>query len=172
MHITQHTDYALRVLIYLGENTDRLVTISEISERFDISRSHLMKVVNQLVREGFVHGLRGKGGGLRLARDAAAIRIGDVVLRMERGMDLVECFGADSKCLLDPGCKLKFALSNALKAFMASLDEVTLAELLGTPKTRMLRQIDPAASRNPDPSPRRRPPSNDAATPATDVSTS
>ena len=63
MHITQHTDYALRVLIYLGENTDRLVTISEISERFEISRSHLMKVVNQLVREGFVLGLRGKGGG-------------------------------------------------------------------------------------------------------------
>jgi Rrf2 family transcriptional regulator, nitric oxide-sensitive transcriptional repressor len=141
MHITQHTDYALRVLIYLGENTDRLVTISEISERFEISRSHLMKVVNQLVREGFVLGLRGKGGGLRLAREAAMICIGEVVRRMERGMDLVECFGKDSKCLLDPGCKLKFALSNALMAFMSTLDEVTLADLLGTPKTRTLRLI-------------------------------
>jgi Rrf2 family nitric oxide-sensitive transcriptional repressor len=171
MHITQHTDYALRVLIHLGENTDRLVTISEISERFDISRSHLMKVVNQLVREGFVQGLRGKGGGLRLARGAEAIRIGDVVLHMERGMDLVECFGAGSKCLLDPGCKLKFALSNALAAFMASLDAVTLAELLGTPKTRMLRQLHPVASRSPTPAPRRRPPRNDAAPPPADVST-
>lgn len=147
MHITQHTDYALRVLIYLGENTERLATISEISERFEISRSHLMKVVNQLVREGFVHGLRGKGGGLRLAREAASIRIGDVVLRMERDMDLVECFGEGSKCLLDPGCKLKSALSNALKAFLASLDEVTLADLLGTPKTRTLHQIHPLTPR-------------------------
>jgi len=141
MHITQHTDYALRVLIYLGENTERLVTISEIAERFDISRSHLMKVVNQLVREGFVQGLRGKGGGLRLARDAVAINVGEVVRRMETDMDLVECFGQESKCLLDPGCKLKFALANALKAFMASLDKVTLATLIGTPGTRKLRVL-------------------------------
>lgn len=148
MHITQHTDYALRVLIYLGENTERLATISEISQRFAISRSHLMKVVNQLVREGFVQGLRGKGGGLRLAREASSIRIGEVVLRMERGMKLVECFGADSKCLLDPGCKLKLALSNALQAFITSLDDVTLADLLGTAKTRALCPSQPLVQRS------------------------
>lgn len=141
MHITQHTDYALRVLIYLGENPDRLATIAEISERFDISRSHLMKVVNQLVREGFVEGLRGKGGGLRLGRDAQSIGIGDVVRQMERGLDLVECFGKDSKCLLDPGCKLKLALANALKSFLASLDQVSLADLIGSPNTQRLHVI-------------------------------
>lgn len=145
MHITQHTDYALRVLIYLGENSGRLVTISEIAERFEISRSHLMKVVNQLVREGFVQGLRGKGGGLRLARDAVAINVGEVVRCMESDMHLVECFGHESKCLLDPGCKLKFALADALKAFMASLDQVTLATLIGTPGTRKLRVLHRAA---------------------------
>lgn len=138
MHITQHTDYALRALIYLGENPARLVTISEIAERFAVSRSHLMKVVNQLVRAGFVQGVRGKGGGLRLARPADAINVGDVVRHMEKGMDLVECFGPQSSCLLDPGCQLKRALDDALKAFMASLDTVSLAALLGTPVTRQL----------------------------------
>jgi Rrf2 family nitric oxide-sensitive transcriptional repressor len=141
MHITQHTDYALRVLMYLGENTHRVVTISEISECFDISRSHLMKVVNQLVRDGFVQGLRGKGGGLRLACDAATIRVGDVVRRMERGLELVECFGPNNTCLLDPGCKLKMAFGKALQSFMSALDDVTLADLLGTPRTRQLRVI-------------------------------
>lgn len=141
MHITQHTDYALRVLIYLGSNPDRLATIQEISERFGVSRSHLMKVVNQLIRAGFVEGVRGKGGGLRLARVATAIAVGDVVRRMERGMVLVECFGQKSTCLLDPQCRLKGALSDALNAFLASLDRVSLADLLGNQETRLLRVI-------------------------------
>ena len=133
MHITQHTDYALRVLIYLAANTARLVTIAEVSQRFDISRSHLMKVANQLVREGFVDGLRGKGGGLRLARPAAQIGIGAVVRRMERGMELVECFGHDSNCLLTSNCKLKGVLATALEAFLQSLDRVSFAEVLEAP---------------------------------------
>jgi Rrf2 family nitric oxide-sensitive transcriptional repressor len=138
MHITQHTDYALRVLIYLASNPDRLVTIAEVSERFDISRSHLMKVANQLVREGYVEGLRGKGGGLRLTRAPAQVSIGDVVRRMERGMEIVECFGSDSHCLLSPGCKLKHVLGTALEAFLKSLDKVTLAELVAAPQRRLL----------------------------------
>ncbi len=138
MHITQHTDYALRVLIYIGTNPDRLVTIAEIAERFDVSRSHLMKVVNQLVREGFVEGLRGKGGGLRLARAPAAIGVGEVVRRMERGLELVECFGEHNACLLNPGCRLKGVLAGALSAFMARLDAVSLADLIGRPEQRLL----------------------------------
>jgi len=138
MHITQHTDYALRVLIHLGANTERLVTIAEVSERFEISRSHLMKVANQLVREGFVEGLRGKGGGLRLARAPAEINVGDVVRRMERGMDLVECFGRDSQCLLTPNCRLKGVLGSALDAFLAVLDRVSLADLITAPERRVL----------------------------------
>jgi Rrf2 family nitric oxide-sensitive transcriptional repressor len=138
MHITQHTDYALRVLIHLGANTERLVTIAEVSERFEISRSHLMKVANQLVREGYVEGLRGKGGGLRLARAPAEINVGDVVRRMERGMDLVECFGPDSHCLLTPNCRLKGVLGSALDAFLAVLDRVSLADLISTPERRVL----------------------------------
>jgi Rrf2 family nitric oxide-sensitive transcriptional repressor len=145
MHITQHTDYALRVLIYLGTNDDRLVTIQEISERFVVSRNHLMKVVNQLIRAGFVEGVRGKGGGLRLGRAAAEIGVGDVVRRMERGMELVECFGSDCSCILDPSCKLKVALSDALAAFLKVLDGVTLADLLGRSEHAILRFLPQAA---------------------------
>jgi Rrf2 family nitric oxide-sensitive transcriptional repressor len=147
MHITQHTDYGLRLLTYLGANSERPVTIAEISERFDISRSHLMKVANQLVRDGFVEGLRGKGGGLRLARAPAEINIGAVVRRMERGMELVECFGSSSNCLLTPNCRLKGVLAEALEAFLRVLDQVSLAELLGAPQKQLLhfvRQASPA----------------------------
>lgn len=145
MQLTQHTDYALRVLIYLGENTDRRITISEVSEFFDISRSHLMKVVNQLVREGFVVGTRGKGGGLHLAREAAAIRVGEVIRCMERNLALVECFSDKSDCVLASGCKLKVALMKALEAFLSSLDGVTLQDLLA-PAQRVLRRVERAAS--------------------------
>lgn len=139
MHITQHTDYALRVLIYLGTNDDRLVTIQEISERFAVSRNHLMKVVNQLIRAGFAEGVRGKGGGLRLGRKPAEIGVGDVVRRMERGMELVECFGSGCSCILDPSCKLKVALADALGAFLKVLDGISLADLLGRSEHAVLR---------------------------------
>ncbi|WP_373974968.1 Rrf2 family transcriptional regulator [Chitinibacter sp. SCUT-21] len=130
MHITQHTDYALRVLIYLAANQERLVTIQEISERFQVSRSHMMKVVNQLIRHGYVNGLRGKGGGIRLAVPAAQIGVGQVVRHMESDLELVECFGSSSQCLLTGNCRLRGALGNALNAFLASLDQVTVADLL------------------------------------------
>ena len=144
MHITQHTDYALRALIYLGTNEDRLVTIQEISDRFSVSRNHLMKVVSGLIRGGFVDGLRGKGGGLRLARPPATIVVGDVVRHMESGMELVECFGANCACILDPDCQLKVALSSALAAFLKVLDGVTLANLLGQSERATLHALRPA----------------------------
>lgn len=145
MYITQHTDYALRALIYLGTNGERLVTIQEISERFGVSRNHLMKVVNALIRAGFVEGVRGKGGGLRLARAPREIAVGAVVRQMEPGMDLVECFGAGCQCILDPGCKLKVGLSKALAAFLKVLDEMTLADLVGKSERSIL-TFFPAAS--------------------------
>ncbi len=147
MHITQHTDYALRALIYLGTNADRLVTIQEISERFDVSRNHMMKVVNALIRAGFVEGVRGKGGGLRLGRPPSEIVVGEVVRLMEPGMELVECFGGGCNCILDPACKLKVGLSNALAAFLKVLDALTLADLLGRSERNILKftRLDPAA---------------------------
>ncbi|MDQ5907825.1 MAG: Rrf2 family transcriptional regulator, nitric oxide-sensitive transcriptional repressor [Pseudomonadota bacterium] len=145
MYITQHTDYALRALIYLGTNADRLVTIQEISERFDVSRNHLMKVVNALIRAGFVEGVRGKGGGLRLARVPREIVVGAVVREMEPGMDLVECFGSGCQCILDPSCKLKVILSNAQAAFLKVLDDMSLADLLGKSERSILKFLPPVA---------------------------
>ncbi len=145
MHITQFTDYALRALIYLGTNDDRRVTIQEIAERFGVSRNHLMKVVNELIRNGYADGVRGKGGGLRLARPANQIVVGDVVRHMEPGMELVECFASECKCILDPHCQLKSALSRALDAFLMVLDDLTLADLLGSPEHSILR-LSPVAA--------------------------
>jgi len=149
MQITQHTDYALRVLIYLASNEDRLATVQEIAERFDISRNHLMKVVNGLIRCGFVEGLRGKGGGLRLARLPAEIAVGDVVRQMEGEPVLVECFGKESHCVLSSNCRLKGALKSALKAFFAELDAVNLAELVGKPQWRLMHAPTRLAPRRP-----------------------
>ena len=141
MRITQHTDYALRVLMYVGGNPDRLVTIAEIAERFAISRTHLMKVV----RDGFLHGQRGKGGGLRLGMKAEEIRVGEVLRNMETDLNLVECFDADGACLVDRGCRLKRALNEALDAFLAVLDRYTLKDLLDSPATmRIVTMMKPA----------------------------
>lgn len=131
MNITQHTDYALRVLMYLGACPGRRVTIKEVAERFDISRSHLMKIVTELVAKGFVDGARGKGGGLKLARASSEIGVGDVVRQLEPSLALVECFGTQSHCLLDSACRLRGALDVALQAFLAALDRVSLADLVG-----------------------------------------
>lgn len=148
MRITQHTDYALRVLMYVGSNAARLVTIAEIAERFGISRTHLMKVVNRLVRAGFLSGKRGKGGGLSLAQAPGQIRIGDVFRAMEadRGPlgqgastrrrqtrlgDGVEAVSGAS--LAARGDDLDTALREALAEFLAVLDRNTLADLLGVP---------------------------------------
>lgn len=135
MRITQHADYALRVLIYVGGNPGRLVTIAEIAESFAISRTHLMKVVNQLVREGFLIGRRGKGGGLQLGMPAGQIGVGAVLRRMETDFDLVECFGPESNCRIDQGCRLKRVLGEALDAFLAVLDRHSLQDLLDSPST-------------------------------------
>lgn len=145
MNITQHTDYALRVLMYLGACPERRVTIKEVAERFDISRSHLMKIVTELVTKGFVDGARGKGGGLKLARATAEIGIGDVVRQLEPSLELVECFGTQSHCVLDPACRLKGALDSALQAFLAALDRVSLADLVGSDtRLRAVLDLEPA----------------------------
>lgn len=141
MHITQHTDYALRVLIYLAVNEGRLATVQEIAERFDISRSHLMKVVNGLIHAGCVEGLRGKGGGLRLARAPADIVIGDVVRAMEVDLNLVECFADGSQCLLTPNCRLQGVFHGALNAFFEVLDRATLADVAGTAQSQVLSAV-------------------------------
>lgn len=133
MRLTRYTDYALRVLLYLGTNPDRLSTINEIAAYHNISRNHLMKVVHQLGAWGYIDTLRGKGGGIRLAHRPSDIIIGDVVRHTEENLEIVECFTpGNSECVIQPGCRLKVVLDEALNSFLATLDLYTLADFLET----------------------------------------
>lgn len=130
MKLTRFTDYALRVLIYLGLKTGRRVTIREISEAYQISRNHLMKVVSNLTRLGYLDARRGPGGGLTLARPASEINLADVICDVEEDMNLVSCFEDDGECVITPVCRLREALSESLAAYMSTLGHYNLQDLL------------------------------------------
>ena len=130
MRLTNFTDYTLRTLIYLALTGGRLATIGEISEHYDISEAHLMKVVHHLGLAGDVRTIRGKGGGLRLARGPETINVGEVVRRTEPDLALVPCFCENGACVIEPECVLRKALQSALAAFLAQLDGFTLADLV------------------------------------------
>ena len=134
MRLTNFSDYALRLLMFAAAQTDRLITIEETAELYGISRAHLMKVANQLTRSGFLKAVRGRSGGLALAKLPHKIRLGDVLRATEPDFALVECFGAENDCLITPRCRLRGALNNALSAFMRELDGYTLADLVLKPK--------------------------------------
>lgn len=130
MRLTRYTDYALRTLIYVALQEPRQSSIPEIARAYGISESHLTKVVHQLGRLGLVQTIRGRGGGLRLARPPAEIVVGAVVRATEDDLALVECFSGGA-CAITPSCRLRRVLGEALAAFLAVLDRYTLADLLG-----------------------------------------
>jgi Rrf2 family nitric oxide-sensitive transcriptional repressor len=132
MRLAEYTDYTLRVLMYCAANPQRLVTIGELADHHGVSKNHLMKVVNALARQGLLETTRGRGGGLRLLKDAASIRIGDVVRASETDFRLVECFDPKvNNCRLTPTCRLKRVLASALDAYLRVLDSATLADISG-----------------------------------------
>ncbi|MBV61241.1 MAG: Rrf2 family transcriptional regulator [Nevskiales bacterium] len=130
MRLTTMTDYALRQLMYVAQQRDRLCTISEIAQAHNISRAHLMKVTHQLGLAGWIETVRGKGGGMRLAKPPGDINLGAVVRRFEPDFDLVECFSTGSQCRLTNRCRLAGVLHGSLQAFIEHLDRHTLADLL------------------------------------------
>jgi Rrf2 family transcriptional regulator, nitric oxide-sensitive transcriptional repressor len=133
MRLTQLTDYAMRVLIHLAVNPDRLCTIAEIAARYQISHAHLTKITHQLSLAGWVRTVRGKGGGMTLALAPHEIELGQVVLTMEPDFDIVECFGTGSSCMLTGSCKLTGVMGGALRSFVEYLDRHTLADILPPP---------------------------------------
>lgn len=134
MRLTRYTDYALRVLIYLGLRPERRSTIREISQAYGISRNHLMKIVQQLVAEGLVHSARGVGGGLTLAPGAEQTTVGAIVRATEPDFDLVECMQEGNECVITPVCALAGMLRHARQAFHDALDEYRLADLFQHPE--------------------------------------
>ena len=116
--------------MYVAARPDQLVTIREMAVAYGISQNHLMKVVFELGRHGILETVRGRRGGLRLARPQESIRIGDVVRFTESGSALVECFSTGSGCVIVGPCRLKGVLNEALEAFLAVLDGYTLHDLV------------------------------------------
>lgn len=132
MNLKKYTDYALRVLIHAGLKRDgELVSIKEISEVFSISKEHLRKIVYELNQEGLIETVRGRNGGVRLAKAPEEINVGTVVRRFENDFALLECFDKGcAYCVISPACKLKHALHEALQAFLQVLDGYTVKDLL------------------------------------------
>ncbi len=140
MKLTRFTDYSLRVLMHLGLQENGRVTIREISESYGISRNHLMKVVSLLTRMGYLDARRGPGGGIALARPASEICLADVIIDMEDDLNMVECFCADGECIIAPVCELKGVLDQALTAYLDTLRDYTLTDLL-IPKKKLGRLL-------------------------------
>lgn len=138
MRLTMFSDLALRVLMYTHAAGDRLVTIDEITGAYKVSRAHLNKVVNALTRAGYLTAVRGRTGGVRLGKPAEQIGIGNVIRATEPDFALVECFATGNQCVITKCCKLQGVLDDALQAFLAALDQHTLATIALRPRDFMI----------------------------------
>ena len=135
MRLTVFSDYTLRVLMYLALDRSRLATIPEIAQAYGISGNHLMKVVHQIARAGIVESVRGKGGGVRLARAPEDIRLGEIVRTSEGAAPIVECLSQEPHgCRIASSCRLQGILVDAFDALYVALDRHTLADLVDRPR--------------------------------------
>ena len=129
MRLTLNTDFSLRVLMHVGLCGDKLTRINDIAQSFGISKAHLMKVVNELSKNGYLETVRGRNGGIRLMREARHINIGQVVRDTENQLGVVGCLERRGYCPIEGACVLRSALQDATRAFLAVLDAYTLADL-------------------------------------------
>ena len=146
MQLTRFTDLGLRVLMYLShQDRETPVTISEIAERFAVSRNHLIKVVHFMALQGWLLAIRGKGGGLALGHAASYYRLGHVIKVLEGATELIDC--AAPPCMLRGQCQLKALLDKAMDTFFTALDAYTLTDAVASPTSEaivMLHQLRPA----------------------------
>jgi Rrf2 family nitric oxide-sensitive transcriptional repressor len=130
MQLTTHTDYALRLLIYLAVHRgDDSPTVRDAANRYGISTNHLAKVAQHLVQRGYITSQRGRSGGLALRQEPEGINVGELVCEFE-AFNLVECLGRDSLCRIEPDCRFKQAIEAARDAFLDTLRQYTLADLI------------------------------------------
>jgi Rrf2 family transcriptional regulator, nitric oxide-sensitive transcriptional repressor len=134
MRLTNYTDYALRILMYAAARPERLITIEEVASYHRISRAHLMKVVHQLAGAGILRATRGRSGGFTVARDPAAIRVGDIVRLTEPQRPIVECLASGDLCVLTSSCRLRRLFAGAFVRFMTELDQCSIADLVNSPQ--------------------------------------
>ncbi len=150
MQLTQFSNYAVRTLMYCALRPDGLCRVRDVAEAYHVSEHHLMKVVQMLGHIGVIETVRGRGGGIRLARGPHDIVIGDVVRATEGKLHLVECFDIEtSTCPLTPVCRFQAALRRALEAFFLVLDGYTLADFVAQPEPMLtLLRVDAAENRS------------------------
>lgn len=127
MRLSKHSDYSLRVLMYLAIHQGKLCQISEISQNFRVTKNNMIKVVNSLAKIGFIETIRGQRGGILLKSDPSTLTVGEIVRMTENNLELIDCEGIH--CPIVKGCVLKGALDEAMKAFLSVLDHVTLADI-------------------------------------------
>ncbi|MDE2343294.1 MAG: Rrf2 family transcriptional regulator [Betaproteobacteria bacterium] len=137
MRLTRYTDFAIRVMLYLAAHEDRLCSIGEIAKAHGISQNHLMKVVSDLAGSGYVQSLRGRSGGLRLARTADQVNIGHMIRHTEGKVDLVGC----GECPLAPACGMVCVFKDAVENFFVTLDQYSLADIMTKGQPERLRLI-------------------------------
>ncbi|SMH30477.1 Rrf2 family transcriptional regulator [Mesorhizobium australicum] len=132
MRLTYHTDYALRMLVYLALNRGRPSRVADVAESYGISRNHLLKVALRLGRLGYLTTVRGRSGGIALARKPEDINLGDVVRQIEDDFGLVECMRSEGgTCAISPACRLKGVVRKAVEAFLSVFDGYSLADIAG-----------------------------------------
>jgi Rrf2 family nitric oxide-sensitive transcriptional repressor len=134
MQLTVFSDYGMRLMMMAAAHQDRLITIEEAARVYGISRAHLMKVAQLLVKKGFLKAVRGRTGGLMLGQPPEAIRIGDIVRATEPDFAVVECFKPDNRCRITRSCRLQGILGEAVMAFIDVLDRHTLQDLMLNPE--------------------------------------
>jgi len=135
MKLTQYSDLSLRMLMYLALHNEKTSTIQEVSVRLNVSKNHMVKISHQLTKSGMIESIRGRNGGVHLAKPPENISVEEALYATEDNFDLVECFGPDNHCIITDVCKLSGVLDNARKAFFGVLRQVSLADLVKNSKT-------------------------------------
>ncbi|MCP5382934.1 MAG: Rrf2 family transcriptional regulator [Kordiimonadaceae bacterium] len=131
MRLTSFTDYSVRVLMHVAKKNGALSSIREVSEEYDISKNHLMKIVHALGKGGYLETIRGKNGGFKLGQDAKKINIGKLIRYTEEDMNIVQCLGdQDGNCSLHKKCHFACVINEARNAFLAAVDKYTLADIV------------------------------------------
>ncbi|MEM9214100.1 MAG: Rrf2 family transcriptional regulator [Cyanobacteria bacterium P01_F01_bin.150] len=137
MQLSLHSDFALRLLMQLAVNPDRLCTIAEVADTYQISKNHLVKVAHLLVREGFVESVRGRSGGLRLSKSPSMVTIAEVLRVTENDLAVLDCLQdcPAKSCPIDACCRLKAALAEATEAFLEVLEGYTIEDTVTENRT-------------------------------------
>ncbi|MEM8838288.1 MAG: iron-responsive transcriptional regulator RirA [Pseudomonadota bacterium] len=130
MRLTKQSNYAVRILMYCATNDDQLSKVATIAKVYDVSEYFLFKILQPLVERGYIETVRGRSGGIRLAKPAKDITLGEIIRTAEDKFIMAECFEDDTNCPLLSACSFNSALSEALSAFFAVLDSYTIADLV------------------------------------------